>query len=186
MALGVHKAPVQRAMSTIREIQQQVKQLYEAAHEPATNVPLSVQALQWLAFAREYATAATLVATHEHLMLPRLQLTGHALELSLKACLAASGSTLPLEHDLVALYELIESRGFHLSEFEQAAIVHLAHFYHRDLATSTKYKTRCPASANERTGGAMPEHSTYAQLVQSLCEQAERALHSTFPDEGRQ
>jgi HEPN domain-containing protein len=173
-------------MSTIREIQQQVKRSYEAAHEPGTNVLVSVQARQWLAFAQEYATAARLVAKHEDLMLPRLQLTGHALELSLKACLAALGSMPPPEHDLVALYELIESHGFHLSEFEQVAVVHLAHFYHRDLATSTKYKTRYPASTNERLGGAMPKHSTYAQLVQSLCEQAERALTQHFPDEGPQ
>ena len=165
-------------MSTIFEIQERVRQMYEAAYEPSAKLPLAVQAMELLAFARTYAAAATLVAEHaDHLWLPRLQLTGQAVELALKACLAASESPPPAEHDLVMLYSLAAEHGHLLSEFEQAAIVHLAHFYHQDLATETKFKSRYPARTAEQLGGAIPDNATYAQLVRALCTQAEGATN---------
>jgi HEPN domain-containing protein len=174
-------------MSPILDIQERISQLYKMAHEPSAKVPLSVQALEWLAFARMYAEAATLVAEHaEHLWLPRLQLTGQAVELALKACLAASESQPPVDHDLVKLYVLIAKQGYLLSEFEQAAIVHLAHFYHRDLATKTRFKARYPAPTTEQLGGAVPDDATYSQLIRSLCTQAEGAVNRLFAQHAHQ
>lgn len=162
-------------MSSIVHIQRQISALYASiAERSPLTIPLRVQAGEWLTFANSYSIAATLVAGGaEHLWLPRLQLTGHAVELALKACLAAASTRPPNEHDLVRLCILATDHGYVLSQAEQAAIVHLTHFYHRDLATRTKFKARYPTPNMERLGGAVPYDSTYRGLVQSLCEQAE-------------
>ena len=164
-------------MSRIHEIQKHISDLYKKAREPSVKVPLSVQALESLTFAKDYAAAATLVAEQSHLWLPRLQLTGQAVESALRACLAGSGARPAGDsHDLVKLYSLIAARGYSLSEPEQAAIVHLSHFYHQDLGTSTRFKARYPARTAERLGGAVPNDAAYAQIVRTLCEQAQRAI----------
>ena len=164
-------------MRSIHEIQKHVGALYKATLESSVNVPLSVQALEWLAFAKDYSAAATLVAEQAKLlMLPRLQLTGQAVELALKACLAASAEQPPVAHNLVELYSLVAARGYSLSESQQAAIVHLSHFYYQDLGTNTKFKARYPAQKAENLGGAVPDDATYVQLVRSLCEQAQRIV----------
>jgi hypothetical protein len=132
-----------------------------------------LQAGELAHFAREYISAASILDRDwpEH-VLPTLQLTGHAVELSLKACLASAGSVPPVEHDLVALYREAEKLGFALDESQMAAIVHLRHFYFKDLATGTKHKARYPTPRIEELGGAMPRNSTFTSVVNALLDQA--------------
>ena len=99
-------------MGSILEVQEQLRKVYDVAQEPATEVPLCVQVLEWLSLAQEYLAAATLVSQHaEDVWLPRLQLTGHAVELALKACLAAADVSPPNDHDLVKLYVSVAELG---------------------------------------------------------------------------
>jgi HEPN domain-containing protein len=103
-----------------------------------------------------------------------LQLTGQAVELALKGCLAASAVVPPIGHDLVNLVRQVQSHGFELDSSMCAAIVHLQHFYFQDLATGTKFKTRYPSAQFERLGGAVPSNSTFGHIVTVLSNQAEK------------
>jgi HEPN domain-containing protein len=135
-------------MDKIEEILKKIEKLYERTkHETVADVPLVLLAGELAAFARDYISAASILEREspEH-WLPILQLTGHAVELSLKACLASAGTVPPVGHDLVELYRGAEARGFALNEPQFAAIVHLRHFYFEDLATGTRYKARYPTT----------------------------------------
>jgi hypothetical protein len=70
----------------------------------------------------------------------------------------------------------VSDKGFELSEFEQACIVHLEHFYNQDLATQTKFKARYPTTHSESLGGAVPDNSVFEAIVRSLCEQTEKIV----------
>jgi len=160
-------------MSEIKRIQQQIAALYRSREEEQVSVPLSLQAPQWGHFAKDYIAAASIIDEKAtNLWLPRLQVTGHALESALKASLAATGVLPPSTHDLVHLYELAGEKGFRLSESDQAMIVHLSHFYFEDVATGTRYKARFPTSTTEHLGGSVPLHATFQAIVTSLLEQA--------------
>jgi hypothetical protein len=140
-------------MSEIKRIQRKIEKLYRAIEEPEIDVPLAVQVRQWVSFAEEYISAASIVDSQAPLnWLSRLLMTGQAVELALKACLAAANVIPPNHHNLIQLYELASKHGFHLDNPDLAAIVHLGHFYFQDLVTSTKYKTRYPATKTERLG----------------------------------
>lgn len=160
-------------MSEVRKLQGRIAATYKAIENHSSAVPSALQVEIWVSFAREYLTAATLIAEQSpHLMLPRLQMTGQATESALKACLLAARVESPNHHDLVRLYELTERHGFQLDRFAMAAIVHLGHFYFQDVATGTKYKIRYPTEKTERLGGAIPENSAFVSIVHNLCEQA--------------
>ena len=111
-----------------------------------------------------------------------LQMTGQAIESSLKACLAAAGTTPPREHDLVKLYRLVEKLGFQLDDSDKAALVHLNHFYFQDLATTTKHKARYPTNKSENLGGAFPSNATFVSIIDSLIEQAEKRIDGDEPN----
>ncbi len=169
-------------MKKILEIQHKLQQIYKAPADTTVEVPLTLQAMEWMYFAENYAKAAKLIAeTSPELWLQRLQLTGYSIELALKAYLSASGVKPPKEHSLVKLYCLVSDKGFELSELEQACIVHLEHFYNQDLATQTKFKARYPTTHSERLGGAVPDHSVFEAIVRSLCEQAEKISAANLP-----
>jgi hypothetical protein len=64
------------------------------------------------AFARDYMRAATVLERESpQTLIARLQLTGHAIELALKARLAAANLAPPITHDVVALYERSSKMG---------------------------------------------------------------------------
>ena len=100
--------------------------------------------------------------------MPVLQLTGHAVELSLKAFLASRGIEPPHGHDLLALYKQVEGENCKLEKPTIAALVHLCHHYFRDLSTGTTFKMRYPTKTDERVGGAVPENAVYTSLVESI------------------
>jgi hypothetical protein len=162
-------------MSNIKQIRQEIQKAYRAIEQQEIGAPLSLQVMEWVSFAGQYISAASIIDKQApHLMLPRLQMTGQAVESALKACLVAAHADIPTGkdgHDIVKLYELASEHGFHLEEPDLAFIVHLGHFYFQDLATSTKYKARFP-SKMEQLGGAVPLNSTFVAIVQSLNKQA--------------
>jgi len=160
-------------MSEVRKLQGKIVATYKTMENQSITIPSALQVEMWVSFAKEYMTAATLIAEQSpHLMLPRLQMTGQATESALKACLVAARVESPNQHDLVRLYELTENHGFQLDHFAMAALVHLGHFYFQDVATGTKYKLRYPTEKTERLGGAIPENSAFVSIVHNLCEQA--------------
>lgn len=167
-------------MTDIKQVRCKIEKLYNAIEGPTLNAPLEFQAYEWAHFAGEYIGAASILDKEEsRYMLPKLQLTGHAIECSLKACLAAANSDPPSNHDLVQLYELAAMHGFQLDEKSLAMIVHLNHYYFRDLATDTKFKARYPTKTSEGLGGAIPGNSTFVSIVRLLIEQA--ALRASYP-----
>lgn len=165
------------------EIKRRLQQTYRAVGAlPDTTItaPLAIQAKEWWYFARDYSRAAQVIYEKSpYLWLPRLMLTGHSIELALKACLLELGIQPPREHSLVNLYCLLSDREFELSELEQACIVHLEHFYNMDLATETKYKSRYPATRSEHLGGAVPDHPVFENIIESLFGQAEKIRAAT-------
>jgi predicted lipase len=160
-------------MIDTEEILKKIERLYEHTKGATVDIPLCLQARIMAQFARDYiAAASTLEREVPQHWLPILQLTGHAVELSLKACLASANSIPPRGHDLIKLYRQAEKLGFELDAPKFAAIVHLRHFYFKDLATGTMYKARYPAKKNEPVGGAVPSNSTFTSIVNALLDQA--------------
>jgi len=171
-------------VTDIKEIQGQIKKLYQAGKvEPVVNVPPKQQVRQWASFAETYIAAASIVEKEapQHI-LPILQITGHAIESSLKACLVAAGiHSAPITHDLVKLYRLAEELGFQLDDSHKAALVHLQHFYFQDLATNTTHKARYPTKQSEPLGGSVPKNSTFDSIIHSLIEQAKQKIDGDEP-----
>lgn len=158
----------------ILEIQARIAQMYAFRNQPYPQLPLFLRATEWVLFASEYAEASATVSKEAPLLwIQALQLSGQGVELALKACLGASNIEPPVEHDLVKLYCQVHQTGITASEFHQACIVHLSHFYHRDLGTGTKYKLRYPATRAESLGGAVPENEHFVSLIEDLCKQAQ-------------
>ena len=165
-------------MTDIEQIQQKIARIYQAVEvQPMVNAPPKVQVMEWTCFAKEYIAAASIVAKEapQH-FLPVLQMTGQAIESSLKACLVAANTEPPNQHDLVNLYRLAAELGFQLADSDIAAIVHLQHFYFQDLATNTRYKARYPTNNNEMVGGSVPSNATFVSIIDSLIEQAEQKI----------
>jgi hypothetical protein len=162
-------------MTDIEAILKEIEKLYEHSNGTTIDVPLKLQARQLGYFARDYIGAASILERHtpQH-WLPILQLTGQAIELSLKACLASANSVPTLGHDLIDLYRRAASLGFELDAPKFAAIVHLQHLYFKDLATGTKYKARYPTKQDEGLGGSVPTNSTFTSVVDALLDQAKR------------
>ena len=160
-------------MSEIEKAQSNIKKLYEVISEPSFPIPEEMQALHWAYIAVDFMTAASILDNKGPLFTnPKLQLTGHAIECSMKACIASVAVKPPNVHDLVQLYKVIDKNGFHLDDRSQALIVHLNHHYYQDLGTGTKFKSRYPTATSERSGGSIPSHSDMVAISKTLIEQA--------------
>src|SRR5690606_25882051 len=107
--------------------------------------PPELQAVEMSYLAKSYIAAAELLQAAPQHWLPMLQLTGQAVELALKAYLAASKVAPPNGHDLLDLYRRAQAHGVTLEGPMFAALEHLQHFYFEDLVTRTRYKSRYPA-----------------------------------------
>ncbi len=160
-------------MTNVDQIHSRLKRLYEEFEKSSIRVPLALQAYELAQVAAEYIGAASVLEKESpRFWLPTLQLTGHAMECSIKAYLAAADSPPPSKHDLVELSKIAGASGFALDDASLAMIVHLNHLYYQDLATGTKFKTRYPARAVEQLGGAVPSHSTFVAIIRNIVEQA--------------
>ena len=161
-------------MDETEDIRTKIEAIYNAMpSDKPVELPLGILADALGYRAESYIEAATIVDREgpQH-WLPVVQLTGQAVELSLKACLAAGEVSPPISHDLLDLYKKTESLGFQLPPREYAAIAHLNHTYFKDFSTGTKYKARYPTTTTEYLGGAVPTNATYVSIVKSLLGQA--------------
>jgi hypothetical protein len=161
-------------VNKIRELQQQLKDVY-AAHGPrGIDLPQPIRSQLYRSFACSYSAASKLVSeSTPGLWLVSLQLAGQGVELALKACISVAGAQPPKHHQLVDLYCLEADHGFEISEREQALVAHLDHFYSRDLATETRFKARYPTDREEALGGTVPDNGDLCRVVESLVKQAE-------------
>jgi hypothetical protein len=160
-------------MTDIDRTLDRITALYAPLSESGPDVPLALQSRQFAFLAKDYISAAsTLEQAGPQHWLPRVQLTGLALELALKACLASVSTDPPPSHDLVALCKHVVKLGFELDDPAGAAIVHVHHVYYSDVATGTRYKARYPSKSVEHLGGSLPVGSTYEAIVTRLLEQA--------------
>ena len=162
------------AQNKILELQTRISALYSPRDQEYPHVPVVVRTAIWVSFAQRYSEAAKVMSEASPMLwVPALQLAGQAVELALKACLCASKIEPPHKHDLVELYGQVHDTGIVASEFQQACIAHLSHFYFRDFATGTQFKSRYPTSRAEYLGGAVPEQKHFTSLVEDLCRQAQ-------------
>jgi len=160
-------------MSTIDQAQGKIKKLYERFGASSVQIPKQLQSVEWAYIAIEFLAAASVLDKKEpHFTKPRLQLTEHAIECAMKACITSVAKKPPNTHDLVRLYREIEKLGFSLDNRSEAWIVHLNHHYYQDLGTGTKFKLRYPAESAERTGGTIPPHADMVAISNALLEQA--------------
>ena len=160
-------------MNNIFGMRNRIRELYRrAGYGVGQTAPLEYQVRSWINYSRDYIAAAAKVKDDMRLWLPRMQLTGQAVECALKACLVAAEVTPPRHHDLVELSHLVTKHGYTLSERDAAWIVHVNNYFYEDLTTSTRYKARYPAENWEMLGGTVPRQEDCAALVRSLCDQA--------------
>lgn len=135
-------------MSSIDEIRERIRQNYSSNEGGASEVTLEMRAQTYCMYSADYLAAARLVRgaesdQHMRLLMPWYQLVGQALELAMKACLAADKMSPPETHDLIALCKRVEERRFSVSvEHAHAHLVHLNHGYYRDLRTDDRFVAR--------------------------------------------
>jgi HEPN domain-containing protein len=159
----------------IDEIESTISNIYQSTNSDQNQeIPLVLQARRFVIYSRDYLAAAQVINdARPQCILPMLQLVGHAVELSMKACIAISNVKPPHGHDLVDLSRQCVKLGFRLNRNEIAAIVHLKHHFFQDLATGTKFKMRYPTTYNEQVGGVVPRIETFLSITESLKEQVE-------------
>ena len=127
----------------------------------------------WIIFAKEYLSASEVLRDRDTpLIQPWIQVSGHAVECSLKAFLCASGQSVPKDHDLVGLLDLTQRIGLVIEDKDTAMLVHLNHQYSRDMHTSTRYKARYPSDRWELIGGTIPQQDFLKRIVHEICNQA--------------
>ncbi len=161
--------------SDIRSLQRRIERIYQSAKGNTAAVPTYLQVIEWIAFANDYIAAASILdAQAPQHWLPQLQLTGQAVECALKACIRSVNVEPSKSHDLIDLYEVAVGYDFRLNSPDQAALVHLNHFYFQDVATGTRFKARYPTPQTERLGGAVPTNATFLSIVDRLTQQAAR------------
>jgi hypothetical protein len=131
----------------------------------------------WDYVARDYIAAATVIEESEpQRLLPRLWLTGHAVETALKAYLCARG----LEwhgtngHDLIGLLKLADQAGVEVADRDVAAIAHLHHIYYEELVAAEagnerRFYARYPRGS---FGVSTPANAEYVAIVESRLIQA--------------
>ena len=159
-------------MANIDRIVKEVGKGYRLLPSEEGIDPDWVQAGSLGARSRTYIRAAAVLERDGFLhYLPSSQLLGHAVELALKACLAAAGLEPPHGHSLIELYRAAEEKEYNLEDWEFAAVVHLHHIYFQDLSTQTKYKARYPTKQNEHVGGVSPKTEVYEDIVEILLKQ---------------
>jgi hypothetical protein len=173
-------------MPTFSHYSAKLSELRPADEPSKMATPAYVMTLEYVHFAENYISAAGVIAGTQppHHYLPLMQLTGHAIECAMKACISATGGKLPkgaAGHNLVSLADRILELGFEATEPEKAFVVHVNHLYASDLYTGTTFKARYPSQDMERLGGSIPPHEVLRMFVSSLCQQATRRNEKQSP-----
>ena len=161
-------------MTTAKEVQARLQRFYEDLPIlPPERAPLYMHAIEWVGFATMYSDAAReLSEVDPRFTLPRLQLSGHAAECALKACIVSSGEVPDKNHDLVAHADAALSLGYRLSEPQIVQIVHLNQNYFASLTSGTKFKARYPTQYFEGRREPAVSSMLIEMLVKELCRQA--------------
>lgn len=160
-------------MSVVKHMRLKIEALLRRFPSRRLDVPPTVLAKSLHRMAQDYLRAARVISNSDALLYdPLLQLTGHAMELILKACIASVGQSPPPTHDLVRLAEHVESLGFRFPEPTQVAmLVHLNHSYFRHSQNGGKYSARYPVYVDNYGGTVVPEHAVFEQLFDGLSAQ---------------
>jgi hypothetical protein len=171
---------------TFSEYRERMTQLHqEQSGGQNHQTPAYLLTLEYIYYAESYIAAASLVANASQVsFLPLMQLTGHAIESAMKACISACRGKVPTGpsgHDLVDLGDSIVGMGFDVSEQHRALVVHVNHLYASDLLSGERYKARYPSKRVEDLGGSIPPHHSLRQLVESLCSQAKHRNEAEGP-----
>lgn len=172
-------------MATIEQLHERLKKSHAEPTGQAVAVPLPLQSYLLAGRAEEYIGAASVLdQARPRYLLPMLQLTGHAIECTFKACLAIAELTPPNSHSLVELCSMAVKAGFRLEDRDLAMLVHLHHLYYEDLTTGTRFKARYPTRTVESLGGSIPDHSTFVSIIRSLhvqiADRTEGAMREQF------
>jgi hypothetical protein len=153
----------------IEEIERKISQIYTSSNnEDLQKNELPRQAVILVGYSEMYLAAAKVIEANHRLILPRLQMTGQAIELLLKACIAGCNHKPPREHDLIILCKSCVNYDYFLSEADIAFIFHLNHHFYKDVVTKTKYKSRYPTGNNEQVGGVCPEVEKFQDIFDKL------------------
>src|SRR5688572_12018806 len=122
-------------MPTFSQYNAQLSTLRQADELSKRVTPAYLKTLEYVLYAESYISAASVVAGSQNLLLPLMQITGHAIECAMKACISATGGE-PLKgpdgHSLVSLGDRILSLGFEATEPQKALVVHVNHLYASD------------------------------------------------------
>jgi HEPN domain-containing protein len=150
--------------------------LTESVLEPKEDIPIFLQASEWIGFAQHYSQAAESLSQREGQFsdLPQILLAGHSVECALKACLVARAQPVPHTHDLVALSDVVLDLGFVLHEPELVAITHLDSIFSQDLVSLARFRARYPTKQFQSNVQVHASAESIARIVTSLTSQASR------------
>lgn len=160
-------------VTKIQILSHRLSGLLEDSSESGEQLSTAWKVRDWNSFSEEYLFAAACLRSQDSLCIRAcLQVSGHAIECALKACLASTGRPVPGTHDLVSLCGQVEMAGFHVTEMQALALFQLSLHYFRDVGTGTKFKSRYPMEKSESSETPIPVHSAVSQLVESLLHQS--------------
>lgn len=133
-------------------------------------------AAAFLDYAERYFNAFGDIETSADRLPPRMQLIGQAVELALKAFLAATRGTWPTSHSLTALCDCCEIHGLALCDgHRDDVLAKLSSVYHRGPGGSTwRYPTRYPNA--ELNVWVTPSNGNLRSLFESIVEQTKRVM----------
>jgi hypothetical protein len=161
-------------MPTAKELQEGILPFYqELLVDPKERVPHYMHVMEWIGYATMYKDAAR--ELHEpapQFALPRLQLSGHAMECALKACIVAKGEAPARTHDLVQLVDTVVSLGYVVIQRDLGSIVHLNQNYFSSMLSGTRFKARYPALHFQGRREPAVSSLLIDRIVIDLCRQA--------------
>jgi len=161
-------------MLKAENIRARLKQLMsEATLPPNEDVSVFLHTIEWVGFAQHYNEAADSLSQRSGPVsdLPRILLSGHAVECALKACLVTKAHDVPRIHDLIVLSDRVLNFGFVLLEPELVAIAHLNSVFSEDLVSLTRFLVRYPSNQSEANFQRHVSQISVARIVDSLIAQ---------------
>jgi len=143
---------------------------------PGKPIPIFEKVQHWSHLAKQYLLASDYLRTRDVLLLqPWFQVTGHAIECSVKAFICAVGSKVPTHHDLIKLLDIAVASGLVADKDDVVRVISINHIYYRDLQIKTRYKARFPSDRWEPIAGSIPEQRVLSRIVNEFCTQAAAA-----------
>ena len=143
---------------------------------PGKPVPIFEKVRHWSYLAEQYLLASDYLRTRDvPLLQPWFQVTGHAIECSVKAFICAVGKHAPKKHNLIKLLDIAVASGLVADKGDVVHVISINHIYCRDLQSETRYKARFPSDRWEPIAGSIPEQRVLSRIVNEFCTQAAAA-----------